>query len=182
VPITLPHGVTLRTVTFWYPAGHLGITDWATTLACLFDDDLRPVRRLLAQPLPPSTRTLLAAPADTRPVRCAGGVLRLLDIAATSALAEQEADVRYDRWSATSRIGPRRPHRIEAALLRAGRSSYVTYHRLRRVVGDALISMRTGAYQYPADASPQALLEHVQHATEQLAGAAPDDVLVTVAA
>jgi hypothetical protein len=182
VPISLHHGVTLRTVTFWYPADHLGITDWATTLACLFDDDLRPQPRLLALPTCPGARTLLAAPRDTHPVRCAGGPLRLLDIPATGALAAREAEARYDAWSATSRIGTRRPRQAESDLLQAGRCSYVTYHRLRRVVGDALIIMRTGTWLYPAAASPQALLGHVQQATAQVAGAAPDDVLVTVAA
>ena len=71
---------------------------------------------------------------------------------------------------------------MESALLQAGRCSYVTYHRLRRVVGDALIIMHSGAWLYPAASSPPALLDHMQQATLQLAEAAPDDVLVTVAA
>jgi hypothetical protein len=182
VPINLPNGCTLRTVTFWYPADHLGITDWATTLACLFDDDLRPERRLLALPTSPRSRTLLAAPRDADPIRCAGGPLRLLDIAATGALAAREAATRHDTWSATARVGTRRPGRLETALLHAGRHSYVAYHSLRRVVGDVLVIMRTGAWLYPAAASPQALLDHVEQATAQLADAAPDDVLVTVGA
>jgi hypothetical protein len=180
VPINLPNGSTLRTVTFWYPADHLGITDWRTTLACLFDDDLRPERRLLATPTSPRARTLLAAPSDADPIRCAGGPLRLLDLVATGALAAREAGARHDGWSATARVGSRRPGRVESALLRAGRHSYVTYHSLRRVVGDVLVVMRTGASLYPAAASPQALLDHVQQATVQLADAAPDDVLVAV--
>jgi hypothetical protein len=44
VPISLPNGITIRTVTFWYPANLLGITDWRAPLANLFDDDLRPER------------------------------------------------------------------------------------------------------------------------------------------
>ncbi|WP_426513104.1 hypothetical protein ACPPVO_22160 [Dactylosporangium sp. McL0621] len=182
MPINLPNGTTLRTVTFWYPADHLGITDWATTLRCLFDDDLRPERRLLAMPTSPGTRALLAAPYDADPVRCAGGPLRLLDIAATGAVAARAAAARHDVWSATARVGARRPGRVESALLRAGRPSYVMYHSLRRVVGDVLVIMRTGASLYPAAASPQALLDHVERATAQLAEAAPDDVLVTVGA
>jgi hypothetical protein len=182
VPINLPNGTTLRTVTFWYPADHLGITDWATTLACLFDEDLRPERRLLAMPTSPRSRTLLAAPRDCDPVRCAGGPVRLLDIAATGALAAREAGARHDGWSATGRVGARRPGRLESALLRAGRHRYITYHSLRRVVGDVLVIMRTGASLYPAAANPQALLDHVEQATVLLADAAPDDVLVTVGA
>jgi hypothetical protein len=180
VPINLPNGSTLRTVTFWYPADHLGITDWRTTLACLFDDDLRPERRLLATPTSLRARTLLAAPSDADPIRCAGGPLRLLDLVATGALAAREAGIRHNGWSATARVGSRRPGRVESALLRAGRHSYITYHSLRRVVGDVLVVMRTGASLYPAAASPQALLDHVHQATVQLADAAPDDVLVTV--
>jgi hypothetical protein len=106
--------------------------------------------------------------------------LRLLDIAATGALAAREAGTRPDWWSATARVGTRRPGRVESALLRAGRHSYVTYHSLRRVIGDALVNMRTGAWLYPAAASPQALLDHVQQATARLADAAPDDMLVAV--
>ncbi|GAA0896074.1 hypothetical protein [Virgisporangium aurantiacum] len=180
MPINLPNGIILRTVTFWYPADFLGITDWRTTLACLFDDALRPERRLLAIPTSPGTRALLAAPSTANPIRCAGGPLRLLDIAATGALAAREAVTRHDAWSATARVGARRPGRLESALLQAGRHSYVTYHSLRRVVGDVLVVMRTGAALYPAAADPQALLDHVQQATMQLADAAPDDVLVTV--
>jgi hypothetical protein len=71
---------------------------------------------------------------------------------------------------------------VESALLRAGRHTYVTYHSLRRVVGDALVTMRTGTWLYPAAGSPQALLDHVAQATARLADAAPDDVLVTVRA
>jgi hypothetical protein len=182
VPISLPNGTTIRTVTFWYPAGHLGITDWRVPLAYLFDDEMRPERRLLAMPTSGRSWALLAAPNDTDPIRCAGGPLRLLDLTATGARAAQEAGIRHDAWSATSRIRARRPGRVESALLQAGRRSYVTYHSLRRVVGDALIIMRTGAWLYPTAASPQALLDHVQQATLQLADAAPDDVLVTVAA
>ncbi|GIJ62030.1 hypothetical protein [Virgisporangium aurantiacum] len=182
MPINLPTGATVRTVTFWYPADFLGITDWATTLACLFDDDLGPEQRMLALPTTRRTRTLLAAPTNADPIRCAGGPLRLLDIAATGALAAREAGTRHDGWSATARVGTRRPGRVESALLQAGRHSYVTYHSLRRVVGDALVTMRTGAWLYPAAASPQALLDHVQQATARLADAAPDDVLVTVRA
>ena len=181
MPINLPSGITLRTVTFWYPATHLGITDWSTTLTLLFDDGLRPQRRLLAEPDSHSARTLLAAPADGHPTRCAGGPLRLLDIAATGALAAAEAGARYDAWSATGRIGARRPGLVESALLDAGRGSYVIYHSLRRLVGDALIIMRSGARLHPQAASPQALLDHVHEATLLLSDAAPDDVLVTVA-
>ena len=182
MPINLPTGITIRTVTFWYPATHLGITDWRTTLACLFDDDLRPQRRLLAEPHTRSTAGLLAAPADGHPTWCAGGPLRLLDITATGALAAQQAGARHDAWSATGRIGARRPGPVESALLHAGRRDYVTYHSLRRLVGDALIIMRNGASLYPRESSPQALVDHMQQATLQLADAAPDDVLVTVAA
>ncbi|MEU7874280.1 hypothetical protein [Dactylosporangium sp. NPDC049140] len=182
MPINLPNGTTLRTVTFWYPADHLGITDWATTLACLFDDDLRPERRLLATPTAPRARTLLAAPRNTDPIRCAGGPLRLLDLAATCVHAAREAAARHDAWSATARVGARRPGRLESTLLRAGRHHYVTYHSLRRVVGDVLVIMRTGTALYPAAASPQALLDHVEQATARLADANPDDVLVTVGA
>ncbi|MGI5243363.1 hypothetical protein [Dactylosporangium sp. CA-139066] len=180
--ITLPTGVTIRTVTFWYPADHLGITDWRTTLACLFDEDLRPMRRLLADPGSHQTRALLAAPAGGHPTWCAGGPMRLLDIAATGAFAARQATARYDAWSATGRIGARRPGNAEAALLHAGRRSYVTYHSLRRLAGDALIIMRTGACRYPQEHSPHALVDHMQQATLLLADAAPDDVLVTVAA
>ncbi len=182
MPINLPTGLTIRTVTFWYPSAILGITDWGTTLHCLFDDDLRPTRRLLAEPHARANRALLAAPADGHPTWCAGGPLRLLDIAATGALAAAEARDRHDAWSATGRIGARRPNRVETRLLHAGAEAYVTYHSLRRVVGDALIIMATGACLYPQDSSPQALVEHMRQATLQLADAAPDDVLVTVAA
>jgi hypothetical protein len=172
-------GVTVRTVTFWYPADHLGITDWGTTLADLFDDELRAEQRLLAEPH--SDRPLLAAPADGNPTRCAGGPLRLLDLAATATLAGRQAQARHDAWSATGRVGTRRPGRIEAGLLRAGRHDYVTYHRLRRVVGDALIIMGTHACLYPQESHPQALVNHMQQATAALADATPDDVLVAVA-
>jgi len=182
VPINLPTGITLRTVTFWYPATHLGITDWPTTLAGLFDEELRPARRLLAGADSRPARALLAAPADGDPTWCAGGPLRLLDIAATSAHAAAQAGARHDTWSATGRIGTRRPRPFESALLRAGRSDYVTYYSLRQLVGDALIIMGTGAYLYPQDSSPQALVDHVRQATLQVADADPDDVLVTVAA
>jgi LSD1 subclass zinc finger protein len=182
MPINLPTGATVRTVTFWYPADFLGITDWGTTLTLLFDDDLRPEQRMPALPTCRRARTLLAAPTGADPIRCAGGPLHLLDIAATGALAAREAEARHDRWSATARVGTRRPGRLESALLRAGRHSYVTYHSLRRVVGDALVTMRTGGWLYPAAASPQALLDHVAQATARLADAAPDDVLVTVRA
>nr|BFE56376.1 hypothetical protein GCM10020063_009020 [Dactylosporangium thailandense] len=180
--ITLPTGITIRTVTFWYPADHLGITDWHTTLACLFDDDLRPARRLLADPGADHSRALLAAPTDGHPTWCAGGPLRLLDIPATGALAAQQATARYDAWSATGRVGARRPDGAESALLHAGRRSYVTYHSLRRLAGDALIVMRTGTCRYPQENSPHALVDHMQQAILLLADAAPDDVLVTVAA
>jgi hypothetical protein len=182
VPIRMPTGITLRTVTFWYPATHLGITDWRETLANLFDDDLRPERRLLACLQADDDRTLLAVPVDGHPVRCAGGPVRLLDMAASADLAKDNAAVRYDMWSATGRVGARRPGPVELALLRAGRHAYLTYHSLRRVVGDALIVMADQSWLYPAGASPQALLDHVHHATLRLADAAADDVLVTVAA
>ncbi|WP_432830862.1 hypothetical protein [Dactylosporangium sp. CA-092794] len=182
MPINLPTGLTIRTVTFWYPATILGITDWRTTLACLFDEDLRPARRLLAEPHSRANRGLLAAPGDGDPIRCAGGPLRLLDLAATGALAASEARARYDTWSATGRIGARRPNPVESALLAAGPAAYVTYHSLRRLTGDALIIMATGACLYPQETSPQALIDHMQQAILQLADAAPDDVLVTVAA
>lgn len=182
MPINLPTGTTVRTVTFWYPANHLGITDWRTTLACLFDDDLRPVRRLLAEPHSHRTHALLAAPVDGHPTWCAGGPLRLLDIAGTGAIAAAEAAARHDAWSATGRVGARRPGPVESALLAAGRRNYVTYHSLRRVVGDALIIMATGGCLYPQESTPHALVDHVQQATFHLADAAPDDVLVTVAA
>jgi hypothetical protein len=181
VPINLPNGTSLRTVTFWYPATILGITDWRTTLAGLFDDDLRPTRRLLAEPHSRRARGLLAAPADGDPTWCAGGPLRLLDIAGTGAIAAAEAGARHDGWSATGRVGARRPGPVEAALLHAGRASYVTYHSLRRLVGDVLVSMPTGDCLYPQEASPQALVDHMQQATLRLADADPDDVLVTVA-
>jgi hypothetical protein len=181
VPISLPNGITVRTVTYWYPATHLGIDDWRVPLATLFDAELRPERRLLAMPAVGHDRDLLAAPIDGQPTRCAGGPLRLLDTASSGALAAREAAVRHDRWAATGRIGARRPGRVETALLRCGRSDYMTYHRLRRVVGDALIIMRTGTFLYPADHCPQALLDHVHQATLRLSDAARDDVLVTVA-
>ena len=182
MPINLPNGTSIQTVTFWYPATHLGIDDWRVPLATLFDDDLRPQRRLLATPAAHHDRDLLAAPADGQPTRCAGGPLRLLDLAASGALAAAEAAVRHDRWAATGRIGARRPGRVETALLHCGRRDYMTYHRLRRVVGDALIIMRTGTFLYPADHRPQALLDHVHQATLRLSDAACDDVLVTIAA
>jgi len=179
----MPSGITIRTVTFWYPATHLGITDWRVPLAALFDDELRPARRLLAAALSSQrARALLAAPIDAHPTRCAGGPIRLLDLAATGARAAQEAQARHDAWSATCRIRGRRPGRVESALLQAGRHTYVTYHSMRRVVGDALIIMRTGCWLYPAGSCPQALIDHVHQATLRLADAAPDDVLVTVAA
>jgi len=179
----MPNGITIRTVTFWYPATHLGITDWRVPLATLFDDELRPEPRLLAAALPSRrARALLAAPVDGLPTRCAGGPVRLLDLQATGARATQEAQARHDDWSATSRIRGRRPGRVESALLRAGRHTYVTYHSLRRVVGDALIIMETGSWLYPTGSYPQALIDHVHQATLRLADAAPDDVLVTVAA
>ncbi len=182
MPISLPNGITVRTVTFWYPATHLGIDDWRVPLATLFDDYQRPERRLLAAPHSGRDRDLLAAPADGHPTRCAGGPLRLLDTAASGALAAHEAAARHDTWSATGRIGIRRPGRVETALLRSGRQNYMTYHRLRRVVGDALIIMRTATWLYPADSCPQALIDHVGQATLRLSAAEPGDVLVTVAA
>ena len=42
--------------------------------------------------------------------------------------------------------------------------------------------MSTGAYLYPQERSPQALVDHMQQATRQVADASPDDVLVTVTA
>jgi hypothetical protein len=96
--------------------------------------------------------------------------------------AAQEARARHDAWSATSLIGARPPGRVESALLQAGRQTYVTYHSLRRAAGDALIIMRTGSWLYPGGSGPQALIDHVHQATLRLADAAPDDVLVTVAA
>ena len=182
MPISMPGGITIRTVTFWYPATHLGITDWRLPMATLFDDELRPERRLLASPHSRRARALLAAPLHAHPTRCAGGPVHLLDFAATGAQAAQEAQARHDAWSATSRIGARRPGRAESGLLHAGRHTYVTYHSLRRVVGDALIIMRTGTWLYPTGRCPQALIDHVHQATLRLADAAPDDVLVTVAA
>jgi hypothetical protein len=182
VPINLPNGTSIRTVTFWYPATHLGIDDWRVPLATLFDDDLRPQQRLLAKPAAGHDRDLLAAPAAGQPTRCAGGPLRLLDITASGGLAAQEAAARHDRWAATGRIGARRPGRVETALLRCGRADYMTYHRLRRVVGDALIIMASASWLYPADHHPQALLDHVRQATERLSDADPDDVLVAIAA
>jgi hypothetical protein len=80
----------------------------------------------------------------------AGGPPRLLDIAATGALAAQEVGIRHDGRSATARLGVRRPGRVESTLLQAGRHSNVTYHSLRRVVSDALIIMATGAWLYYA--------------------------------
>jgi hypothetical protein len=108
--------------------------------------------------------------------------VRLLDIAASADLATSEAAARHDTWSVTGRVGSRRPGRVEQALLRAGRDTYLTYHSLRRVVGDALIIMADQTWLYPAGASPQALLDHVHQATLRLSDAAADDVLVAVAA
>src|SRR5205823_721340 len=126
-------------------------------------------------------RALLAAPVDGHPTRCAGGLVRLLDLPATGARAAKEAQARHDAWSATCLIRGRRPGRVESVLLRAGRHTYVTYHSLRRVVGDALIIMGTGAWLYPTGFGPQALIDHVHQAILRLSDVAPDDVLVAVA-
>jgi hypothetical protein len=183
MPIKMATGVTLRTVTFWCPANYLGITDWPCILAQLFDEDLRPDRRLLALPEADREVRWLASPGVGRPVRCAGGPLRLIDVAGTGALAAEEAAARHRLWSATGHVVPRRrPRSVELALLRAGRDSYVTYHRLRRVVGDALLARGCGDVLVPADARPQTLLDHLRTATSRLADADPDDVLYTVAA
>jgi hypothetical protein len=181
MPFSLPNEVTVRTVTFWYPATHLGIDDWRVPLATLFDDDLRPQRRLLAAPAADRNRELLAAPADGQPTRCAGGPLRLLDLAATGALAAAEAAARHDTWSTVGRIRGRRPGTAESALLRSGRTAYITYHRLRWVVGDALIDMHTGTWLFAPDRAPQTLLDHMREATRRLSAAEPGDVLVTLA-
>ena len=181
MPITLPTGITIRTVTFWYPAAHKGIDDWASVLSGIFDDEFRPDPRLLAHtPQTRQTRALLAAPGNGRPTRCAGGRLNLLDLAATGAEAARQARSRHQTWSRTSTIRGRRPGPAEKALLHAGPQTYITYYSLRRVVGDALIIMRTGARMYPAGHSPQALIDYVHQATLLLADAAPNDVLVTV--
>src|SRR5258706_13451441 len=120
----MPNGVTIRTVTFWYPAAHLGIDDWTEPLAVLFDGEFRPDSRLLARAVSSDRdRALLAAPKQGHPTRCAGGRLDLLDLAATSATAEQEARSRHADWSRTRTIRGRRPGRVETALLQAGRRS-----------------------------------------------------------
>jgi hypothetical protein len=183
VPITLSTGVTIQTVTFWYPHTHLGITDWRLPLATLFDDEFRPEQRLLAAPrMAHRSRTLLAAPVAGDPTRCAGGPLHLLDLGATGAQAAQDARARHHTWCGTGRVAGRRPGRVESALLDAGAHPYATYHGLRQVVGDALIIMRTGEWLYPVGAAAAALIDHVHQATLRLADAAPHDVLVTVAA
>jgi hypothetical protein len=183
VPITMPNGVTIRTVTFWYPGTYLGIDDWTVPLAALFDDEFRPQPRLLARTVRSDRhRALLAAPRQGHPIRCAGGRLDLLDLAATTTTAEQEARTRHAGWARTRTVRGRRPGQVETGLLQAGRRSYVTYHSLRRVVGDALITMRTGQWLHAGAATPQALVDYVHEATSLLADAAPHDVLVTVAA
>lgn len=181
MPIRMATSVTVRTVTFWYPARHLGITNWRVALAGLFDDELRPVRRMIAAPHAGEARGLLAAPGEGQPTRCAGGPVYLLDLAGTGAQAAEEAGARHDAWSATGRVCGRRPGRVETELLEAGRADYVTYHSQRRVVGDALIIMRTGGWLHPTGSGPQALIDHVRLAVSTLSEAAPDDVLVTVA-
>ncbi|GLL03716.1 hypothetical protein [Dactylosporangium matsuzakiense] len=179
MPIILSTGVTIRTVTFWYPATHLGIDDWAQALAVLFDEDLRPDARLFAR-TGCGGRAVLAAPRPGRPTRCAGGRLDQLDLAGTTAAAKREAASRHAEWCRSSTIRRRRPGPAETALLQAGRRSYLTYHSLRRVVGDALISMHTGCWRFADAATPDALVGYVQAATSMLSAAAPDDVLVTV--
>ena len=181
MPITTPAGTTARTVTFWYPAAAKGFTDWSIPLSVMFDDDLRPHPRLLAHP--PRTaheQTLLAAPKPGTPLKCAGGRLDLLDLPGTGEHAAHEARTRYDLWSRSSRIRGRRPNPLESALLQAGERTYVTYHRLRRVVGDVLIDMRSTDWVMPAAATPEALIDYVHHAAYRLSDAAPDDVLVAV--
>jgi hypothetical protein len=183
VPFTIPTGATIRTVTFWYPAHHDGIDGgaWPAVLGLIFDDEFRPARRLLAAP---STRrrAALAAPAGARPIRCAGGRLSLLDLPATRDEAAQQAAQRYQSWSATATIRGRRPTGMEAALLGAGQDTYTSYRRLRRVVGDALVIMRSGGRLYPVGSRPRDLVEYVHEATRRLQDAAPDDVIVTIAA
>ncbi|MEJ3741805.1 hypothetical protein WEI85_00685 [Actinomycetes bacterium KLBMP 9797] len=182
MPITTPAGVHVRTATFWFPANHWGIDDWTIPLSTMLGGELEPDPRLLA--LPPHSgraRALLAAPVDGSPIRCAGGLLGLLDLAGTGAEAAQRARARRDTWSQTGRIRGRRPGRVEEALLRAGRQTYVTYHSLRRVVGDALIIMGTRTPLCPTERTTQALVDYVHQATMRLADAAPDDVLVTAA-
>jgi hypothetical protein len=182
VPIKMTAGVTVRTATFWFPADYLGITDWPTTFADVLDRYLTPTPRLIAAV--PADRTQLAAPTGDGPIRCAGGPLRLLDLAASSAIAGRDADRRYHQWSATGAIGARRrfPRGTELALLRAGRDTYQTYHRLRQVVGDALLDRGTDTVLGPADATPAGLLAYLHDATAHLATACADDVLVTVTA
>ncbi|GAA4731885.1 hypothetical protein [Phytohabitans rumicis] len=181
MPIAMPRGVMVRTITFWYPADHLGIDDWTIPLATYFDDEIQPHRRLLAA-APPSASPLLAAPRSGHRTWCAGGPLNLLDLAGTGAIAGQEARSRFRRWTRTGTVRGRRPRPAEADLLRAGEQTYVAYHRLRRVVGDVLVVMRNGWLpQQPTASTPDALLAFVQHATGLLAQANPNDVLITVA-
>lgn len=180
MPIAMPCGVMVRTVTFWYPADHLGIEDWTVPLATYFDDGVQPHRRLLAASR--SASPLLAAPHGGRRMWCAGGPLNLLDLAGTGAIAGEQARSRFRLWTRTGTVRGRRPGPAEADLLRAGERSYVAYHSLRRVVGDVLVVMRNGWLPQQSTAgTPDALLAFVQRATGLLAQANPNDVLITVA-
>jgi hypothetical protein len=182
MPIVMPSGFTVRTVTLWYPADHPNIDDWSLAHAGPFDADLLPDRRLLALPAGRrSSTTGLAAPRTAQDaVRCAGGRVYRLDLPATAAQAARCAAGRHDDWRQTGTVRGRRPGLAEAALLHAGRDTYITYHRLRRVVGDAVACMPAGQWFYPAACAPETLVDYVYRATALLAESHPYDVLLAI--
>jgi hypothetical protein len=180
MPYTTTFGVTIRTVTIWYSSQDINLEDGSIPMSTLLAHDDRPAVKLLA--MPGAHRSELAAPHGRDTVRCAGGRLQMLDLTGSSAEAASLARSRYQAWSADPTGRGKPPYSAdELTMLRAGRDAYVTWQRLRWIVGDALVKIH-GATMQPYGAMPQHRLHYVQRAWAALSTAAPTDAIISVAA
>jgi hypothetical protein len=173
VPITTPNGLAVRSAICCVPGDFTD--DWPALLAVLFDEDMRAVPRLLARP--GASPTALIEPIPTRPVRCAGGPVGLLNLDAVRAHGYRDALARYRAWSTADPAD--RPGPVQQALLDAGEEAFLTHQALHRLVGDAVIIVG-GPPLYPADTSPLARLEFLHVANELLQALPADHVVIAV--